>query len=90
MATSSEFYSRAGIIAAAVERAGGKLADTVYLGDGVWDLKATQKLGVDFIGCGERRERLRDAGAEYVLDSFHPNEFWAMLERVRRFGSAVA
>lgn len=83
MATSSEFYSRADIIAAAIERAGGTLEDAVYIGDGVWDLKATQKLGVPFIGCGERRQRLRDAGAEFVLDSFHPDEFWGMLERVK-------
>lgn len=83
MATSSEFYSRAEIIAAAIERAGGTLEDAVYIGDGVWDLKATQKLGVPFIGCGERRQRLRDAGAEFVLDSFHPDEFWRMLERAK-------
>jgi phosphoglycolate phosphatase-like HAD superfamily hydrolase len=83
MATASEFYSRADIIAAAVHRAGGKLEDAVYVGDGVWDLKATQKLGVPFIGCGERRQRLWDAGAEFVLDSFEPDEFWEVYGKVR-------
>ena len=76
MATSSDCYARADIIRTAVERAGGELSASVYVGDGVWDLKATQRLGIPFIGCGSRPDELRAAGATHVLDDLHPERFW--------------
>ncbi len=74
--TSSEHYSRADIIRAAVAEAGGSLDEAVYIGDGLWDLRACERLGIPFIGVGHRKERLREAGARHVLDDLHPAEFW--------------
>jgi len=76
LVTSCDHYHRHESIASAIKKAGGTLDNAIYVGDGVWDLKATQKLGIHFIGCGSRRERLRDAGAKHVLDSFAQEEFW--------------
>ncbi|MBE2285466.1 MAG: HAD hydrolase-like protein [Prosthecobacter sp.] len=74
--TSSEHYSRADIIRAAVTEAGGSLDEAVYVGDGLWDLRACVRLGIPFIGVGHRKERLRKAGALHVLDDLRPAEFW--------------
>lgn len=74
--TSSEHYSRADIIRAAVAEAGGSLDEAVYIGDGLWDLRACERLGIPFIGVGHRKDRLREAGARHVLDDLHPAEFW--------------
>lgn len=76
--TSSEHYSRAGIIRAAVAEAGGSLDEAVYAGDGVWDLRACERLGIPFIGVGHRKERLRKAGAVHVLDDLRPTGFWSV------------
>ena len=82
MATSSDCYSRADIIATAVERAGGDLNDCVYVGDGIWDLRATQKLGIPFIGCGARLNLLKAAGAINVIEDLHPSSFWKAFDRI--------
>jgi phosphoglycolate phosphatase-like HAD superfamily hydrolase len=76
MVTSSEFYSRAEIISGAVEKAGGSLQGALYVGDGLWDLRACRQLDIAFVGVGSRKERLREAGAEYILQSLSPEEFW--------------
>lgn len=81
--TSSEFYSRADIIAAAVERTGGTLAEAIYVGDGPWDLRATQKLGIPFIGVGRRQDRLRAAGAVHLPLDLHPENFWPAMHAAR-------
>lgn len=80
MVTSSEFYSRSDIIAAAVTKAGGSLEKTIYVGDGLWDFRACRKLGIRFVGVGHRREKLRNAGARHVLDDLSPLEFWQVKE----------
>jgi len=82
LVTASEHYHRSDIIASAIQQAGEQLENAVYIGDGVWDLKATQKLGIHFIGCGTRRQRLRYAGAAHVLDSFDTIEFWDLIDRI--------
>ncbi len=74
--TSSEHYARADIIRAAVSQAGGRLDEAVYVGDGLWDLRACERLGISFIGVGHRKERLRNAGALHVVDDLHPPLFW--------------
>jgi len=84
LVTSCDHYHRHESIASAIEKAGGAFENAIYVGDGVWDLKATQKLGIHFIGCGSRREKLRDAGAEYVLDSFAQEEFWSYISRIQQ------
>ncbi len=83
MVTSSEFYSRAEIIAGAVAKAGRKLDEAVYVGDGLWDLRACRELGIPFLGVGGRTERLRKAGAEYILQNLSSAEFWRVRETVR-------
>jgi phosphoglycolate phosphatase-like HAD superfamily hydrolase len=69
-ACSSDRRNRADIIALAAERAGIPMEQAVYVGDGVWDLKAARKLGIPFIGVGKRTDRLREAGANHVLDNW--------------------
>ena len=76
LVTSSDFYSRAEIITGAVARAGRHLREAIYVGDGLWDLRACRALGIPFMGVGGRREQLRAAGAEHILASLEPAEFW--------------
>ncbi len=82
-ATSSDRYRRADIIALAVERAGGRLDEAVYVGDGPWDLRACRELGIPFIATGERCERLREAGADGVANDLSPEAFLPVWESVR-------
>jgi phosphoglycolate phosphatase-like HAD superfamily hydrolase len=84
LVTSSEHYSRADIIAAAVAQAGGSLAETVYVGDGLWDLRACRKLGIPFIGTGRRRDKLQLAGALHILEDLTPSNFWRLRESMQR------
>lgn len=64
------------IIRIATERAERDAAQrferVVYVGDGVWDVRAARRLGIGFVGIavGERAERLREAGAATVLPDF--------------------
>lgn len=58
----------------------GSLEKTIYVGDGLWDFRACEKLGMRFVGVGHRREKLRNAGARYVLDDLSPSEFWRVKE----------
>jgi len=68
MATSSDAPRRSDIIRLAAQRAGRSLSDVVYVGDGVWDLKASGDLGIGFIGTGSRLNRLKEAGAEHMIE----------------------
>jgi phosphoglycolate phosphatase-like HAD superfamily hydrolase len=76
-ACSSDCYGRAEIISLAAQRAGVPVNEAIYVGDGVWDLKATQKLEIPFIGVGSRLDKLRAAGAKHVLPKW---EMPALLE----------
>lgn len=82
MATSSDYYSRAEIIAGAVKEAGGSLDDAIYIGDGSWDLRACRQLGIPFVGVGRRHELLLSHGAEHVVRDLTPALFWAALRRL--------
>jgi phosphoglycolate phosphatase-like HAD superfamily hydrolase len=82
MATSSERSARADIIRLAVERAGRSLDDAVYVGDGPWDLRATQQLGIPFIGVGRKVARLREAGAVHTMNDFNKDELPGLLAKV--------
>ena len=44
----------------------------VYVGDGIWDLKATRALGISFVGLarGQRAELLGQAGAMVIHEDF--------------------
>lgn len=50
----------------------GELGDVVYVGDGLWDLRASKRLGIGFVGIadGERARDLAAAGAKRVLVDF--------------------
>lgn len=54
----------------------------VYVGDGVWDLRAARRLGIGFLGIatGERAAMLGAEGAVRVLPSFDP--FSTVLESI--------
>jgi phosphoglycolate phosphatase-like HAD superfamily hydrolase len=58
----------------------------VSIGDGVWDVEVARELGLRFIGINERsrgRERLRQAGAEVVLDDFAAEaKLWEIVARL--------
>ena len=82
LVTASDYYSRSDIIRAAIEKAGERIKESVYVGDGVWDLLATRKIGISFIGCGTRTEELRDSGAKYILDDFDIECFWNIYREI--------
>ena len=90
MVTSSDFYSRADIIAGAAAKAGRPLHETVYVGDGLWDLRSARKLGIPFIGVGRRIKKLATAGATYILPDLSPVNFWQVMEATRKSSPALA
>ncbi|MCC9145880.1 MULTISPECIES: HAD family hydrolase [unclassified Arthrobacter] len=60
------------ILEAALEAGGLEAANTVFVGDSVWDIKAAAKLSIPTIGvtCGGTSEaELREAGAEEVYEN---------------------
>jgi len=89
IATASERYRRSEIIRLAVERTGRDLRDAVYVGDGLWDLRATRQLGIPFIGIGPRIVQLRAAGAEHALPHYDDGELLGLLQQIanRRTGA---
>lgn len=81
-ASSSERRRRADIIALAASRAGFEVADAVYVGDGLWDIKAARELNMRFVGVGAGHERLRQHDASQVLASFGDTSlFYACLQQ---------
>jgi phosphoglycolate phosphatase-like HAD superfamily hydrolase len=79
LATSSDTPRRADIIRLAAGRAGLPLSLAVYVGDGVWDLRACRELEIPFIGTGERTDRLAESGAEHLLEPLEATAFLALL-----------
>jgi phosphoglycolate phosphatase-like HAD superfamily hydrolase len=84
MATSSDRYSRADIIALAATKAGATLDGAIYVGDGPWDFRASQKLGISFIGVGSKPEKLSQAGAKHIVPDLTPEPFWHAVEKIKR------
>jgi len=60
----------------AVAKRGRNFSAVTYVGDGVWDFQAAQRLGWNFIGIGtgDAAARLMRAGAALVLPNFSPSE----------------
>jgi phosphoglycolate phosphatase-like HAD superfamily hydrolase len=56
----------------AAERYGASFACTIFVGDGVWDARACQRMGIPFIGIGteSRAARLSAEGAVCVFPDF--------------------
>lgn len=74
--TSSEYSRRATIISSVINHVGYGGTDSIYVGDGLWDLRACKKLGISFVGVGEKKEKLKAAGAKYLLDDLTPEHFF--------------
>jgi phosphoglycolate phosphatase-like HAD superfamily hydrolase len=76
LAGSDDAPTRTGIMLTARDHleAGMQQATPTYLGDGTWDLEATQQLNWQFIGIasGERAQDLLRAGAGRVVENFLP------------------
>jgi phosphoglycolate phosphatase-like HAD superfamily hydrolase len=90
MATSSDCSQRSEIIKLAAMRAGRSLADAVYVGDGLWDLKACRDLGMRFIGTGTRPHLLKAAGAQHILEVLEEALFLAAVQAQLNPGCATA
>jgi phosphoglycolate phosphatase-like HAD superfamily hydrolase len=59
----------------------------IYVGDGLWDLQASRRLGIPFIAVanGEHAQRLRSHGADLILPDFRDyGRFLEMLQSVRQ------
>ena len=77
MATSDDALDRAEVIQVAADRAKEhygqrEWTSIVYVGDGIWDLRAAKNLGCGFIGIasGNKADVLMRAGAKHVLPDF--------------------
>ncbi len=88
MATSSDRDTRAQIISLAAERANRPIEEAIYVGDGLWDLRATGALGIPFIATGAKHARLAAAGAKFVVPDLTPPAFLATLARITAEPSA--
>ena len=59
----------------------------VYVGDGIWDVRAARRLGIGFVGIGEgdREIQLREEGAEIVLPDYEDRDAFvqAILSQAR-------
>jgi len=79
LATSDDDRDRQRIMEAARQRARDRYAcpgfeHVVYLGDGPWDLKASQALGYGFIGVGARLQALQEAGVRHLHEDYRDIE----------------
>lgn len=81
-ATSSDHPVRSNIIQIAANRSRRQLKDTVYVGDGVWDIRACRMLGIPFIGTGQRVDALKEAGAQWILEELETEALLETIERI--------
>ncbi len=77
MATCEDSHLRETILLTSVARARSQYrlpeeTGVVYVGDGVWDVKAARTAGVGFVGvgCGADAQKLHAAGASVVVEDF--------------------
>ena len=77
LVTADDSPRREEILERAVERARAVYrlsegADAIYVGDGVWDLRAAEAAGLHFLGVGNgsHASALRAAGASNVIEDF--------------------
>jgi phosphoglycolate phosphatase-like HAD superfamily hydrolase len=92
VASADDSFQREQIIAIAqvraLQRCRIKAFDSlVYVGDGLWDLQASRRLGIPFIAVanGEHAQKLRSHGADLILPDFRDyGRFLEMLQSVRQ------
>lgn len=89
-AYSDDEVSREGLCRLAQARAeahyGQTLSRVIYVGDGVWDLRASRNLGYGFIGVGRAAgaDKLRAEGAAHVLPDFRNGAgFFTLLPNIQ-------
>ena len=82
-ATSSDARKRADIIRLAAQRANRPLSESIYVGDGPWDLNACRELNIPFIGTGSRIEALVEAGAKWTLPSLQTEPFMKIINQIQ-------
>ena len=83
-ATSSDTPRRQDIIRLAVSRAGHEIADSIYLGDGIWDVKATKAVGIPMVGIGRGIARLSALGIDHAFrDYSDPDSIIGALQTFR-------
>ena len=77
LATCDDSVRREGIVQSAIEKATEQYdlpnpLKVTSVGDGVWDVQTAARLGLPFIGIGSGQQatRLREAGAEHVIEDF--------------------
>lgn len=69
MATSDDSFDRVEIMATCLRRLGGNSDNAIYVGDGVWDLEASQNAGWAFVGIGKR---LKGHCGKWIADFTDP------------------
>ena len=73
LSTCADHPHRHGIIQHALARLGRSTERAVYFGDGIWDARASRRLGIGFVGIAAepgKRERLEAEGVSIILDDF--------------------
>jgi phosphoglycolate phosphatase-like HAD superfamily hydrolase len=90
MATASEARRRAEIIALAAAKAGRAVTESVYVGDGLWDMRTCRELDIPFICTGTRTEQLLDAGAEYACADLDIATFTSLLSTLQHANRGAA
>ena len=82
-ATADDAVSREEILRIAIEKSlkhyrQSEFEKIVSIGDGIWDVRTARNLGLDFIGIagGERAEKLRKEGAEFIIEDFRDYELF--------------
>ena len=88
MASSNDSYIREEIMSVAADRSvshygESKFDSITYVGDAIWDTRASANLGYSFIGVGSNMDSLRKAGAADLLADFDdPGAFIGLLEQI--------
>ncbi len=90
MTTASEARRRAEIIELAAAKAGRPVAESVYVGDGLWDLRTCRELDIPFIGTGDRTQQLLEAGAKYTCADLDVSIFTDVLCRLQHLNRRAA
>jgi phosphoglycolate phosphatase-like HAD superfamily hydrolase len=90
MATATDASRRSEIIQVSARKAGGSIAEAIYVGDGPWDLRACLELGIPFIGTGSRPGCLREAGAAYIAETLAIESFMTALRAATQLESSLA
>lgn len=94
-ASSDDAMDRESIIRLSMQRAGkryGRFDGVVYVGDGLWDARASRRLGIPFIGIANagRTAQLTAEGAVCVMPDLSNAElFFASLDKIATMNPAA-